>query len=68
MAVTDVNLDGARDIADEVDGAAFELDVRSTDSVSAAVEGAERELGEAMPGIEIGTLQENGGLLQNRGW
>ena len=25
-------------------------------------------LGEAMPGIEIGTLQENGGLLQNRGW
>jgi pyridoxal 5'-phosphate synthase pdxS subunit len=29
---------------------------------------ASRELGEAMPGIEIGTLQENGGLLQNRGW
>ena len=31
VAVTDVNLDGARGIADEVDGAAFELDVRSTD-------------------------------------
>lgn len=45
VAVTDVNLDGARGIADEVDGAAFELDVRSTDSVRAAVEGAERELG-----------------------
>jgi 2-hydroxycyclohexanecarboxyl-CoA dehydrogenase len=45
VAVTDVNLDGARAIADEVDGAAFELDVRSTDSVRAAVEGAERELG-----------------------
>jgi pyridoxal 5'-phosphate synthase pdxS subunit len=29
---------------------------------------ASRELGEAMPGIEIGTLQENGGLLQDRGW
>ena len=29
---------------------------------------ASRELGEAMPGIEIGALQENGGLLQNRGW
>jgi pyridoxal 5'-phosphate synthase pdxS subunit len=29
---------------------------------------ASRELGEAMPGIEIGTLQENGGLLQHRGW
>jgi 2-hydroxycyclohexanecarboxyl-CoA dehydrogenase len=45
VAVTDVNLDGARGIADEVDGAAFELDVRSTDSVRAAVEGAEQELG-----------------------
>ena len=38
MAVTDVNLDGARDVADEIDGGAFELDVRSTDSVRAAVE------------------------------
>ena len=45
VAVTDVNLDGARDIAGEVDGAALELDVRSTDSVRAAVEVAERELG-----------------------
>ncbi len=45
VAVTDVNLDGARAIADEVDGAAFELDVRSTDSVRAAVQGAEQELG-----------------------
>jgi 2-hydroxycyclohexanecarboxyl-CoA dehydrogenase len=41
VAVTDVNLDGARGIADEVDGGAFELDVRSTDSVRAALEGAE---------------------------
>jgi pyridoxal 5'-phosphate synthase pdxS subunit len=32
------------------------------------VAAASRELGEAMPGIEIGTLQENGGLLQHRGW
>ena len=45
VAVTDVNLDGAQGIAGEVDGAAFELDVRSTDSVRSAVEGAERELG-----------------------
>ena len=45
VAVTDVNLDGARAIADEVDGAAFELDVRSTDSVRAAVQSAEQELG-----------------------
>jgi pyridoxal 5'-phosphate synthase pdxS subunit len=29
---------------------------------------ASRELGDAMPGLEIGPLQENGGLLQHRGW
>ena len=34
----------------------------------ARVAAASRALGEAMPGIEIGALQENGGLLQNRGW
>ena len=45
VAVTDVNLDGARAVAGEIDGAAFELDVRSTDSVRAALEGAESELG-----------------------
>jgi pyridoxal 5'-phosphate synthase pdxS subunit len=32
------------------------------------VAAASRELGEAMPGIEIGTLEGNGGLLQQRGW
>src|SRR3954463_4567966 len=32
------------------------------------VAAASRELGEAMPGIEIGTLEANGGLLQTRGW
>src|SRR4051794_41120885 len=45
VAVTDVNLDGARDVAGEIGGGAFELDVRSTDSVRAAFEGAEAELG-----------------------
>ena len=45
VAVTDVNLEGARSVAAEVDGAAFELDVRSSDSVRAAVDGAESELG-----------------------
>src|SRR5919201_5045336 len=34
----------------------------------ARVAAAMAELGEAMPGIEIGTLQADGGLLQNRGW
>ena len=37
---------------------------RDPDRIAAA----SRELGEAMPGIEIGALQENGGLLQHRGW
>ena len=45
VAVTDVNLDGARAVADEIDGAAYELDVRSPDSVREAVEAAEAELG-----------------------
>jgi len=45
VAVTDVNLVGARGVADEVDGAAFELDVRSPDSIRAAIEGTEAELG-----------------------
>jgi 2-hydroxycyclohexanecarboxyl-CoA dehydrogenase len=45
VAATDLNLDGAREIADEVSGSAFELDVRSTDSIGAAVEAAEDELG-----------------------
>jgi 2-hydroxycyclohexanecarboxyl-CoA dehydrogenase len=45
VAVTDLNLQGAQKVAGEVDGAAFELDVRSTESVRAAVEEAKRELG-----------------------
>lgn len=45
VAATDVNLDGARGVAAEVAGAAFELDVRSTESIGAAVAAAEAELG-----------------------
>jgi 2-hydroxycyclohexanecarboxyl-CoA dehydrogenase len=45
VAATDVNLDGAREVAGEVSGAAFELDVRSTESVGAAVSATEAELG-----------------------
>jgi 2-hydroxycyclohexanecarboxyl-CoA dehydrogenase len=45
VAVTDMNFDGARAVADEVDGAAFELDVRSEDSIRSAIEGTEAELG-----------------------
>jgi 2-hydroxycyclohexanecarboxyl-CoA dehydrogenase len=45
VAVTDLNLDGANAIADEVGGAAYELDVRSEESIAAAVAGAESDLG-----------------------
>jgi 2-hydroxycyclohexanecarboxyl-CoA dehydrogenase len=45
VAVTDVNLDRASRIAEEIDGGAYELDVRSDDSIREAVEAAERDLG-----------------------
>jgi 2-hydroxycyclohexanecarboxyl-CoA dehydrogenase len=45
VAVTDLNLDGARAVAGEVDGAAFALDVRSPEQIRAALEGTEAELG-----------------------
>ena len=32
------------------------------------VASASRELGEAMPGLEIAGLEADGGLLQKRGW
>jgi 2-hydroxycyclohexanecarboxyl-CoA dehydrogenase len=45
VAVTDMNAEGARQVADEIDGAAFELDVRSGDSIAAALAATEAELG-----------------------
>ena len=45
VAVTDLDLDGAQAVAGEVDGAAFELDVRSPEQIRAALEGTEAELG-----------------------
>jgi len=45
VAVTDVNARGAGEVADEIDSAGYELDVRSDDSIRAAVEAAERDLG-----------------------
>jgi 2-hydroxycyclohexanecarboxyl-CoA dehydrogenase len=45
VAVTDVNLDRASRVAEEIDGGAYELDVRSDDSIREAVEAAERDLG-----------------------
>jgi 2-hydroxycyclohexanecarboxyl-CoA dehydrogenase len=45
VAVTDLNLEPAEELATELGGAAFELDVRSTASVGAALEALERDLG-----------------------
>ena len=33
VAVTDMNLEGAQQVADEITGAAYELDVRSEESI-----------------------------------
>jgi 2-hydroxycyclohexanecarboxyl-CoA dehydrogenase len=38
VAVTDLNLEGASELAAEIDGDAYELDVRSTESIGRAVE------------------------------
>jgi 2-hydroxycyclohexanecarboxyl-CoA dehydrogenase len=45
VAVTDVNAAGAQEVADEIDGGGYELDVRSDHSIRAAMEAAERDLG-----------------------
>ena len=45
VAVTDLKLDGAREVAAEIGGRPYELDVRSTESIQAAIEGAESDLG-----------------------
>jgi 2-hydroxycyclohexanecarboxyl-CoA dehydrogenase len=45
VAVTDMNLDGAREIAGEVSGLACELNVTSGEQIAAAVEATEEELG-----------------------
>ncbi len=45
VAVTDVRLDPAREVAGEIGGEPYELDVRSTESVRAAVQAAEADVG-----------------------
>jgi 2-hydroxycyclohexanecarboxyl-CoA dehydrogenase len=44
VAVTDTNLERARAVAAEVGGRAYEMDVRSVESIRAAVDGAEADL------------------------
>jgi 2-hydroxycyclohexanecarboxyl-CoA dehydrogenase len=45
VAVTDLNPEPAREVAAEIGGAGIELDVRSTGSITAAVQAAESEVG-----------------------
>src|ERR671914_2782091 len=45
VAVTDMNLAGAEQVADEIGGAAYELDVRSEESIANAVERTGQDLG-----------------------
>jgi 2-hydroxycyclohexanecarboxyl-CoA dehydrogenase len=45
VAACDVNLDGAREVAADVDGAALEMDVRDSSSVRDAVAATESDLG-----------------------
>jgi 2-hydroxycyclohexanecarboxyl-CoA dehydrogenase len=45
VAVTDLNLDGARDVAGDLEGGAYKLDVGSDDSIRGAVAAAEADLG-----------------------
>lgn len=45
VAVTDLDRERAREVADELDGGAYELDVSSTDSVRAAIKAIEADLG-----------------------
>jgi NAD(P)-dependent dehydrogenase (short-subunit alcohol dehydrogenase family) len=60
VAVTDVDLEGARTVAGEIDGAAFELDVRSTASIAAAVAATESALG------PVDVLVNNAGVCFHR--
>ena len=45
VAVTDLNPGPAEEVASEIDGRAYELDVRSTESIAAAVAATQEELG-----------------------
>jgi 2-hydroxycyclohexanecarboxyl-CoA dehydrogenase len=45
VAVTDMNPRGAERVADEIGGAAYELDVRDEGSIAAAVSGTQSDLG-----------------------
>ena len=59
VAVADLDLDRARELAGDLDGAGVEMDVRSIDSVAAAVAAAEADLG------PIDVLVNNAGVAED---
>ena len=59
VAVADLDLDKARELAADIDGLGVELDVRSTESARAAVASAESELG------PIQVLVNNAGIADD---
>ena len=59
VAVADLDLDRAKELAGELDGLGIELDVRSRESAGAAVEAIEKELG------PIDVLVNNAGIADD---
>ncbi len=45
VAVTDLSIDSAREVAEDIDGRAYQLDVRSEVEAASVLEQAEAELG-----------------------
>jgi len=59
VIVADLDLDRARDLAARIDGMGVQMDVRSTESVGAAVSSAESEVG------PISVLVNNAGIADD---
>ncbi len=65
VAVTDVTREAAAGVAGEIDGLPLELDVRSAESVGAAVEAAEAELGPVDVLVNNAGIEGEGGFFAN---
>jgi len=65
VAVTDVSLEAAAGVAGEIDGLPLELDVRSADSVGAAVAATETELGPVDVLVNNAGIEGEGGFFAN---
>lgn len=65
VAVTDVSREAASEVAGDIDGLALELDVRSADSVAAAVEAIEADLGPVDVLVNNAGIEGEGGFFVN---